>query len=53
LEFPDWNGQRELPSRLNPDEMLRYCESVLPIVQSFPGRKERRLAMRCDVEFRL
>jgi hypothetical protein len=53
LEFPDWSGHRSAPSTLGMDEMLRYCEAMLPHVRSFPSWRERRLAGRCRVEFRL
>jgi hypothetical protein len=51
LELPDWSGQRQAPSTLSMDEMLRYCEASLSHVRSFPGWRERRNAGRCRVEF--
>jgi hypothetical protein len=51
LEFPDWNGQRNRPGTLTIDQMLRYCEAMMPLVKSKPGRAEARLKSKCDVEF--
>ena len=51
LEFPDWNGQRNRPSTLTIEQMLRYCEAMMPLVKSRPGRAEVRLKSKCDVEF--
>ncbi|MBM3887883.1 MAG: hypothetical protein FJ388_02025 [Verrucomicrobia bacterium] len=53
LEFPDWSGHIERPSKMSPDEMLRYCESVLPLVRKHPGHRRLRLMNRCYVEFHL
>ena len=51
LEFPDWSGHCERPSKMTADAMLRYCEFLLPLVRSFPGRRKLRLATRCSREF--
>ncbi|MBI5395480.1 MAG: hypothetical protein HZA91_09320 [Verrucomicrobia bacterium] len=51
LEFPDWSGHIERPAKMSADEMLRYCESLLPRVRKFPGRRKERLAARCSAEF--
>jgi hypothetical protein len=51
LEFPDWNGQRDRTSTLTIDQMLRYCEAMIPLVKSKLGRAEARLKSKCDVEF--
>ena len=51
LEFPDWSGQKNAPSTLDMDEMLRYCEANLAHVRSFAGWRERRNAGRCRAEF--
>ncbi|MEO8427378.1 MAG: hypothetical protein ABI651_09730 [Verrucomicrobiota bacterium] len=53
LEFPDWNGQRVRPSTVTIDQMLRYCEAMMPLVKSKPGHAEARLKSKCDVEFSL
>ncbi|MFA6562200.1 MAG: hypothetical protein WCV00_09875 [Verrucomicrobiia bacterium] len=53
LEFPDWSGHVERPSKMSADEMLRYCESLLPLMRKHPGRRKLRSLTRCDVEFRL
>jgi len=53
FDLPDWNGQQERASKLSPDELLRYCEAMLPVVQSKPGYQERRIKERCTVEFEL
>ncbi len=51
LELPDWSGQRNAPSTLDMDEMLRYCEANLAHVRSFAGWRERRNSGRCRAEF--
>ena len=51
LELPDWSGHIERPSKMGADEMLRYCESLLPLVRNFPRRRELRQATRCSAEF--
>ena len=53
LELPDWRGHIERPSKMNPDEMLRYCESLLPLVRKHPGYRKLRLMDRCYAEFHL
>jgi hypothetical protein len=53
LELPDWNGHIERPSKMSPDEMHRYCESLLPLVRRHPGHRKLRLMNRCYAEFRL
>lgn len=51
LELPDWSGHIERPSKVGADEMLRYCESLLPRVKKFPGHRNQRRAGGCPVEF--
>jgi len=53
LELPDWSGHIERPSKMSADEMLRYCESLLPLMRKHPGRQKLRSLSRCNVEFRL
>ena len=53
VDFPDWGGHQASRSKIRKEEMLRYCESVLPFAKSKPDCREMRRRSACSVEFSL
>ncbi|HEX3798037.1 MAG TPA: hypothetical protein VH413_04990 [Verrucomicrobiae bacterium] len=51
LELPDPMGFESKRTPVSMDEMLRWCESCLPMWNSQPEAEERRLRGKCMVEF--
>ena len=51
LDFPDWSGQRELPSRASVAQTHRLSESYLPWVVTRPDFDLQRLREKIAVEF--
>ena len=53
LELPDGRGFDSQPVRMDPDNVLRLCEQLLPSILAQPDFWKRREAERCPAEFDL
>jgi hypothetical protein len=51
LELPDPMAFQSKRSPVSLDEMIKWCESCLPMWNSQPGAEEKRLREKCHVEF--